>query len=866
MDNLADSSSSPIHVPSLIEIAKWSRLLLDAGSFALPSKGSEQIDPLAILLDGIPVVAFSSNGYNAWRTYLSQAQSREAWAQRIRAILPAILTRPDVARILDIEQREYFPGYIIKDGVLIDCGHRLLYDWEHYHHRDDIEKMVTDERSIIPHAATLEDQSAIRFAFGRILYQLGKRQESANFACSLFTLAEGSLIKPALAQLCAVQGIALWAEVQAFNGDKLEAVLVALSSLLYFSQWNRFDSFLFATSIPILRKWVLADNEVPAHTKALILGSSLIENADRHHQVRLAVAQRDWPQVEVLTMPYVGAIDHVDWLSDITFFIQSVFFQSRIGDAYHCLQLYHGTLLPRCAHNPEGLRAYGLFSRITSLYALSNGDHAALAMTSLFFTAGMETFWRLYDNCNHLDERLALRLSARDLMLSGLDYRIISSHLIGEHEYVNADEDGLVELLNALSPLAFTEKNWDPPVLTSELIEMHREYLKLTKQLPPLGISIDDDYRQVTERITAIQKVLIEKHPFYYKLPILKSLTLEQLVSTLDSHEMYLQCEHSSLFCYAFIAGSDINMLMYASIDNNETLILQNLQRLLQSSDATSKGATTEVEEYTRLISTKRLGSDILDYCRDKKVIYCSSIRELDFPLSLLRSGDRWLASDVVSIARVKSPVGLLRRTDTTCHAGTVVVVLLGDITDSSLRSAAKRFKKKFRRGGTVHILSNPDLSSEGLDEAGCPIRCDLAVVVGHGIHDITVEGPNRGAIALAGEDRRIHADSLAMFLRRANSSIVLSCSGGVALQGQTELGGGLLLSALSDFSEHFVLCSWDVPTSTALLFIERIVETLRENPRAFECALSDVRKSFLDMDDYHRFPINWASFEYWLR
>jgi hypothetical protein len=438
---------------------------------------------------------------------------------------------------------------------------------------------------------------------------------------------------------------------------------------------------------------------------------------------------------------------------------------------------------------------------------------------------------------------------------------ITVASVLGGHSTESLDD--LLNIMNRVTLRSLTENRKGMGQFPADLVTVEKEYrdfLAYQARALATGTPMKHMNQETFERLKEIQKILIEKHPWYKSLPLLGSITVDQLQTKLDVREVVYQVVIGEMWSASIILTRSKIFFDIARIGRGD------VERLVKSVSeyilAMPNDKMDMNEFYNSMdILSKKLFGALTDFLKENdinRVYLCSDVTLGMFSLSLVRVEGDWLIERINSIHNITTPSELLGDGLKSEPKYDVRSFLFGPDTDRAISKITTwQQKKDISKNIIVDKLdtSKPSDETQRLNS----VKPYIAFIAGHGVHDTIDHG---GAIFFQGKKERVSARDLKPILETCECAIVLSCSGGQPVSRQPESREGIWAGIIGAGLKSAILCTWDVDVEATLGIIEYVLKFDRSK---FSTVLCEVKRGMIRSADYSN-PYYWAGVEYWGR
>lgn len=423
-------------------------------------------------------------------------------------------------------------------------------------------------------------------------------------------------------------------------------------------------------------------------------------------------------------------------------------------------------------------------------------------------------------------------------------------------------KEKLLKVIPKLSPISVneqkktnSEKNYTEELKQAEkaLRNLKEEYrLLLRKGRPTDGIVNNKAYE-----IEKLTEHLKELHPYYQKLIKIENVDLNLLGTELFNNELFYQIIITPITVISIIITKikvDINIIFLEQFNSLEKLFEEFSNEIQE--EISSERLNLLVQEISTVIA-----SNLINAVKDNpidKVYFMPDFKMSFFPLIISEVNDTRLIDHIKSLVNVIDYNVIFKKNSYNKPFNNILNRIYGKPNDPSLK-IIDDWLEESNNTNMIKLKNSSDDIKNIFSEVKSKENNSL-ILYGHGLSDpesIDVDG----SIGIEGRNQLLLLDDILNEIQDINNFILISCKGGSPYYKNPESSSSMYTHILEKFEGNIILCKWDVPTKQTIELLDNIIDIINNENYNIDEAVFIAQKNVSKINNYNE----WAGLEIWI-
>lgn len=870
--------------PRVIEIAKLKLDILEdvvTGSAAMRKlKPFEKLrdanllreERTNVLLESIPILATSANGYLTWRSFIANSQLDDTWKKSIlfqlKTRIPVIFSK-DFSKILEQSYIKNFKSESIKsevyEGILllrkVKSGEFSIEEGF-----DNIEEFIDVILTVSELYGDINSKLWSRYYLSIILGQLGETQLANNIALSIFEYYP-RIKDYQLKKMCVYLGLIAWGNSQYRLGREVEGIICVISASQLAGELNEYLP-LVEEGVNIIARF-LSDNRVLINEGNNIWIKEFSESLSEHntslnHMSYFINNKSSLIISELENEIKSSQFKDLEWAGKIVNLIAAYMENSQEDEAFDLLENYGEETLELLSSRID-IR-YRIILSWSQIY-FNKANKKCFTKSLVLLEKAIEDIEKHRSKVYHKEERSSVGSSAQKIYRF---YIQVCSLLFGLSDTSESEKKDMERKLKGVFQKIslrsiIEQKNYNVTnVVTKDMEQLVERKKILTEEYNNLFQENSDDIDLINykvEEIENITKVLINEHPHFKPLPYFQEIDFNEIQTNLENGEVFYQYVVTPLTVVTLLITKD-SIDFKTKLISSEAISLEELSKLFSRLIQDDEEYEDEIKVINENIS-HAIAEELIRYVTSNKTSRVYLMQDYNmglFPLLISNIGDDNLINKVNSIINVidYSLVGNRNKSENKNGFFKVLNRVVGKPTDTSLKIIDEWLKKS--TDDSFMLIENNSDNFTMLSDLTASEDITTVIIYGHGVPDPQGSLID-GAQGIEGQKKLIRIEDIINQLHNVKNLILISCRGGSPYSGSHENSTGTWAAMLENFKGNIISCKWDVPTKSSIFIINEMMEQIKyKNVNIDEALILAQRKA----REHYGNPMYWGGIEFW--
>lgn len=815
-----------------------------------------------VLLECIPILATSSNGYMFWRSFLENSQLESTWKKSIFERLKEALVEISIVK---------YSTELDKSQIRI-IGSNYENGPKHYQGIILLRRVKSGEFSIEDNFNSLDEFLQGNLKYGEVYgdneYKLwcryylsvilsikGEHQLANNYALSI--LEYYPRLVGTHKSLCVYLGVMAWGNSQYRIGRQVEGIACVLSVFHLAQKLIEFYPFV-EEGVTIITRFLADNHELFLESDKKIFNKFYDDLKDHNESLKDM-----WHLINGSSSSLISELEtviectdkDVNWAGKLVNLI-SAYMQNGMEDKGIELIKNYGDEAIRKLSNRMDIR-YKVILNWAQIYFYHVGDISGFQKALELLEQAIidiEKRRMVY----HKAERASIGESSDEiyrfyLQICSLLFGIKETDEISRKEYQSKIEN----ILPRISPRSVIEqKNSIEDEITSEIEELKSRSKYLTEEYNNLHKENSTNLELLSSKakeIEVITEELKKKHPHYKPLPIYEGIKFNDIQKSLEEEEVFYQYFITPMSVVTLLITKDIISLKPKLIEPVEMSVqgISNVFGLLIQ----QINANDDID-YVNLELSRVVVDDLIEYLsshKATKLYYMQDFKMGLFPLAITYIDNMRLIDNVKSIINIIDYSIIGKRHNTGNDYYTIGNRLFGHEEKIEKWLRAKKDK-------SFIVMDNQSDDVDNLLDFNIRNDVKTLIIYGHGVPD-----PNAslidGAQGIAGQKNLIRLNDIIDNMGDIKNFILISCRGGSPSSNSPENSSGSWSDIFGRFNGNIISCKWDVPTDSTIYILNEMLNFIKQDNMSFDEALISAQKKARMK---YKHPVYWAGIEFW--
>jgi hypothetical protein len=878
-----NSADFELGKPRIVEIAKLKLDILSdtfKGSKALGKKPYNNLNDAIVLsnertrklIECIPILASTSNGYQYWRSFIEACQTDSSWKNNIFEILKKNLI--ELSKIdfgVELEKSE------------IDKMEKN-YDANSKQHRGlmALRGIKAGEIPIDKDSKGLKNfvDGSISFAetYGDNKYRLwfryylsvttslkGEHQLANNLALSI--LEYYPRVNQEEKLFCIYLGLIAWGNSQYRIGREVEGVACIISAIKLAEKLEEFYP-LVEDGINIVVRFI-SDNKKLIPQKS-IQDLNIFYDSLKKYSMTL---DETWHFINdssgdiiVELEEYVKNSNERDaiWAGKLSNLISAHYNNKTKNRAIELIDIYGDEAIEKLSDRMD-IRFHTIFNWAQIYFSKATNINAYKKILKFLDIAinDIEQRRKVY----HQEERASIGEASDEVYRFYLQICSIM-YLFEEFDHFEKEEilKRIENILPRVSPRSIIEqKKYNVnKEITPEAEELHEKLIKITEEYNNLYKKNSHNSELLYNKVEEIQRITEElknKHPHYMQLDFFEEIKFQDIQNSLVDGEVFYQYVVTRLAVITLLISKNTLRFIPKLIKPQKMTIqklAENFGLMIQES---YRDEGNELDNIVIELS-KAVADDLINYVsanKTKRVYVMQDYKMGLFPITISSIDNVCLIDNVESIINIIDYKAIGQRKNYEVNEYKVANRIFGNQNDTSLKKINHSFKGK--KNQSFLVMENKSDNVKELREFSTNNNINTMVIYGHGAHDPKAS-PIDGAQGVAGQNKLIRLEEILDNLPDIKNFILISCSCGSPYSNSAENSYGSWANIFEKFCGNIISCKWDVPTDSSIFIINEMFELMKEKELPIDEALIIAQRK---VKTRYNKPMFWAGLEFWV-